>query len=107
MDAEERLRVLGGASLDVFRQFSAEPRKWIFHAILEREPESAARVNPELPAALDGIISKSLEKNFKLRYQTARDLGGFEEVEERYGFCVGRRRSNLRTNPTFSATTTA
>ncbi len=47
----------------------------IFHAILEREPAPAARVNPELPAEVDGIISKALEKNLKMRYQTARDLG--------------------------------
>ena len=47
----------------------------IFHAILEREPVPAAQVNPDLPAELDRIISKALEKDLKLRYQTARDLG--------------------------------
>jgi len=47
----------------------------IFHAILEREPVPAAQVNRELPAELDRIISKALEKDLKLRYQTARDLG--------------------------------
>jgi eukaryotic-like serine/threonine-protein kinase len=46
----------------------------IFHAILEREPTPAGRVNPELPGELDRIIGKALEKNVKLRYQTARDL---------------------------------
>jgi serine/threonine protein kinase len=55
--------------------FTGNTSGMIFHAILEREPVPAARVNPELRAALDGIISKSLEKNLKLRYQTARDLG--------------------------------
>jgi eukaryotic-like serine/threonine-protein kinase len=55
--------------------FTGNTSGMIFHAILEREPVPAARVNPELPAALDGIISKALEKNLKLRYQTARDLG--------------------------------
>jgi len=47
----------------------------IFHAILEREPVPAAQVNPDLPAELDRIIAKALEKDLKLRYQTARDLG--------------------------------
>ena len=47
----------------------------IFHAILEREPVAAAQVNPQLPAELDRIIAKALEKDLKLRYQTARDLG--------------------------------
>ena len=46
----------------------------IFHAILEREPVPAAQVNPQLPAELDRIIGKALEKDLKLRYQTARDL---------------------------------
>ncbi|MGA8072466.1 MAG: protein kinase [Candidatus Acidiferrales bacterium] len=46
----------------------------IFHAILEREPVPAAQVNAELPAELDRIIGKALEKDLKLRYQTARDL---------------------------------
>src|SRR5580704_1588306 len=55
--------------------FTGNTSGMIFHAILEREPVPAARVNPELPAPLDGIISKALEKNLKLRYQTARDLG--------------------------------
>jgi eukaryotic-like serine/threonine-protein kinase len=55
--------------------FTGNTSGMIFHAILEREPAAAARVNPELPAALDGIISKALEKNLRLRYQTARDLG--------------------------------
>ena len=55
--------------------FSGSTSAMIFHSILEREPVPAARVNPELPAPLDGIISKALEKNLKLRYQTARDLG--------------------------------
>ena len=41
---------------------------------MEREPVPAAQVNPELPAELDRIIAKALEKDLKLRYQTARDL---------------------------------
>lgn len=46
----------------------------IFNAILEREPPPATRINPELPPKLEEIIAKSLEKNAKLRYQTAADL---------------------------------
>jgi len=47
----------------------------IFAAILEREPPPPSRVNPNLPAEFDRIISKALEKNPKLRYQHAADLG--------------------------------
>ncbi|HTS12408.1 MAG TPA: protein kinase [Candidatus Limnocylindrales bacterium] len=46
----------------------------IFNAILEREPAAAARVNPELPAKLDEIISKALEKDVRLRYQHASEM---------------------------------
>jgi serine/threonine protein kinase len=45
-----------------------------FAAILEREPIPAARMNPAVPQELDRIISKALEKNPRLRYQTARDM---------------------------------
>ena len=46
----------------------------IFHAILERVPASPVRVNPDLPAKLEGIINKALEKDRELRYQHAADL---------------------------------
>ena len=46
----------------------------IFAAILEREPPPPSRVNPNLPAEFDHIVSKALEKNPKLRYQHAGDL---------------------------------
>ena len=46
----------------------------IFHAILERAPASPVRVNPDLPAKLEGIINKALEKDRELRYQHAGDI---------------------------------
>jgi serine/threonine protein kinase/Tfp pilus assembly protein PilF len=46
----------------------------VFEAILNRAPISAMRVNPAVPAQLEHIINKALEKNRKLRYQTAADL---------------------------------
>jgi eukaryotic-like serine/threonine-protein kinase len=46
----------------------------IFHAILERAPTSAVRVNPDLPVKLEGIINKALEKDRELRYQHAADM---------------------------------
>jgi len=46
----------------------------IFHGILERTPEPASRRNPNLPAKLDEIISKALEKDRELRCQTAAEL---------------------------------
>ncbi len=46
----------------------------IFDAILHSAPAPAGRVNPALPPELDNIISKLLEKDADLRYQTAGDL---------------------------------
>ena len=54
--------------------FSGNTTGVIFAAILEREPVPPARLNPTLPAELDRIIGKALEKNQRLRYQTARDM---------------------------------
>jgi len=54
--------------------FSGNTTGVIFAAILEREPVPPARLNPALPQELDRIITKSLEKNLRLRYQTARDM---------------------------------
>jgi eukaryotic-like serine/threonine-protein kinase len=54
--------------------FSGNTTGIIFAAILEREPVPPARLNPALPQELDRIITKSLEKNPRLRYQTARDM---------------------------------
>jgi eukaryotic-like serine/threonine-protein kinase len=48
----------------------------IFHAILELDPAPALHLNPALPAKFDEIISKLLEKDRDLRYQSAADLRG-------------------------------
>jgi eukaryotic-like serine/threonine-protein kinase len=46
----------------------------VFDGILNNEPLSAAHLRPELPAQLNQIISKALEKSPELRYQTAADI---------------------------------
>jgi len=46
----------------------------IFDSILNATPRSSARLNPLLPAEMDQIISKCLEKDRKLRYQSASDI---------------------------------
>jgi serine/threonine protein kinase len=46
----------------------------IYDAILNRQPPPAREMNPALPAALDAILSRALEKDPDLRYQTASDM---------------------------------
>jgi len=46
----------------------------IFNAILSQAPVSPLQLNPELPARLDEIIQKALEKDRSLRYQSATDV---------------------------------
>jgi len=54
--------------------FRGETSGVISHAILDRTPIPALRLNPDLPAKLEDIINKALEKDRDLRYQHASDM---------------------------------
>jgi serine/threonine protein kinase/Tfp pilus assembly protein PilF len=54
--------------------FSGNTSGVVFEAILNRAPTPAVRLNPAIPPQLEMIISKALEKDRRLRYQTASDL---------------------------------
>jgi serine/threonine protein kinase/tetratricopeptide (TPR) repeat protein len=47
----------------------------IFHAILERTPPNPGSVNSNLPSRFGEIVSKALEKDRALRYQSAAEIG--------------------------------
>ncbi len=55
--------------------FSGASSVAVFDAILHRPPASPLRLNPQLPAELERIISKLLQKDPGLRHQSAADLG--------------------------------
>jgi serine/threonine protein kinase/Tfp pilus assembly protein PilF len=54
--------------------FSGNTSAVIFDSILRGAPTSTARFNPDLPAELQRIINKAIEKDRALRYQSAAEM---------------------------------
>ena len=54
--------------------FSGSSSGVVIEAILNRAPTPPVRLNPSIPPQLEQIIGRALEKDKRLRYQTASDL---------------------------------
>ena len=54
--------------------FRGDSSAVIFREILDHDPVPAIRLNPDLPARLEDIINRALEKDRELRYQSAAEM---------------------------------
>ena len=56
------------------RAFTGDTWPAFQEAILRRTPDAPRKINPNIPAELEAVIKKALEKNRDVRYQTASEM---------------------------------
>jgi Tol biopolymer transport system component len=77
LDARTDIFVLGTVLFEMLTgqsPFERESAVETMHAVLNVEQPSLTRINPNIPPALEAIVSHCMEKNPRERFQSARDL---------------------------------
>ena len=77
LDARTDLFSLGAVVYEMVtgvQAFRGETSLTIAEAVLNRAPTAPVRLNPDVPAKLEEIITKALEKDRRLRYQSAAEV---------------------------------
>ncbi|HTS38876.1 MAG TPA: AAA-like domain-containing protein [Candidatus Solibacter sp.] len=78
--------------------FPGDTEAVVFEALLNRAPTTPVRLNPAMPAGLEEIINKALEKDRNLRYQSAAEMSaalqqaGLAALGERKSDTVSRNK---------------
>jgi len=75
------------------RAFAGDTGAAVYDAILHREPKPVRQMNPAIPAELERIISKALEKDRALRYRSAAEVArDLRNLREEFGSAAARQR---------------
>ncbi len=65
--------------------FAGETTAEVFAALLDKEPELLGKVVPDLPAPLEQIVNRALQKDRTNRYQTSHEMmQDFEQSQEQW-----------------------
>jgi eukaryotic-like serine/threonine-protein kinase len=110
IDARSDLFSLGAVlyqMLTAKQAFPGSTSAVVFDNILHNDPVSPLELNPEVPAELERILNKALEKDRDIRYQVAAEMRADLKRLQRQLDSAGRPASGQRSGPRASASSEA